>query len=489
MSSDPVDEQNALTNLTRSLVDVEAAWKARLPYIEPGEEQRRYDTVFRTTWATFRQQTKDLLALVQDDHQTDAPASFHNESRHIYKVLQDFMAWDQEYNQGNGLAAGAASRAVYTSTWWLLIGGAPVAVGLAAAIALGLIRHISNPLSAMTAAMRRLADRDMTVTVPSLGRGDEIGSMAGAVQVFKDNMVEADRLMSEQEADRLKRLKRSTRIDTLVSAFERQVGSTVSVLTSASTQMEATASSMTGKAAQTDRQATAVTQAAHDSSHGVQTVAAASEQLASSITEINRQVASSSTITGKAVGSVRRTDGTVQALAESAARIGDVVNLITSIANQTNLLALNATIEAARAGEAGKGFAVVASEVKSLAQQTARATNEIAAQIAQVQQATNDAVDAIREIGGLIEEVGAITTSIAAAVEQQGAATAEIARNVQQTAVSTQTVTANIAGVSRAANDTGTAAGQVLSAAGDLSRQAERLSAEVGSFITEVRSA
>jgi len=253
--------------------------------------------------------------------------------------------------------------------------------------------------------------------------------------------------------------------------------------------MEATASSMKENAEQTDRQAIAVARAADESSGGVQTVAAASEQLASSITEINRQVASSSSLTTRAVDSVRRTDHTVRALSESASRIGDVVNLITSIASQTNLLALNATIEAARAGDAGKGFAVVASEVKSLAQQTARATDDIAAQIGQVQQASQGAVEAIREIGGLIEEVGAITTSIAAAVEEQGAATSEIARNVQQTAASTRVVTSNISGVSRAANDTGAAASQVLSAAGDLSRQAETLSLEVNKFIDQVRSA
>jgi methyl-accepting chemotaxis protein len=251
--------------------------------------------------------------------------------------------------------------------------------------------------------------------------------------------------------------------------------------------MEATARSMTGSATQTDRQAGTVARAAEESSLGVQTVAAASEQLASSINEINRQVAASSTLTSRVVSSVRQSDDTVRALSESAGRIGQVVELINTIASQTNLLALNATIEAARAGDAGKGFAVVASEVKSLAQQTARATSEIGSQIAHVQQATGSAVEAMREIATLIEEVSAITGSIAAAVEQQGAATAEIARNVQNTAVSTRTVTSNIAGVSQAANDTGAAASQVLGAAGDLSRQAETLSNKVGRFIASVR--
>nr|WP_321986070.1 HAMP domain-containing methyl-accepting chemotaxis protein [uncultured Lichenicoccus sp.] len=341
----------------------------------------------------------------------------------------------------------------------------------------------------MTEAMRRLADRDSSTEVPSIGRADEIGRMAAAVQVFKDNMIKADAAALEQEGAREGTALRTTRMESLVGDFERQIGGTVAALAAASTEMEATARSMSGNAAQTDRQATAVAQAAQSSDAGVQTVAAASEELASSITEINRQVSASAMLTGKVVQSIRQTDTTVRALAESAARIGQVVDLINNIASQTNLLALNATIEAARAGDAGKGFAVVASEVKSLAQQTAKATGDIGGQIAEVQQATQGAVEAIKEIAILIEEVGAITTSIAAAVEQQGAATGEIARNVQETAVSTRTVTDNIAGVSRAANETGASAGQVLDAAGGLSRQAETLSSEVSSFLASVRAA
>jgi methyl-accepting chemotaxis protein len=488
-SNETVERAMGMKTLEAAVAEANAARQAYDADIDPGKEREGYTTTFDRVWPVFEADVRQTVKLTDDHQLVEATTQFRGKSEADYHALMNFMRWDLNYNQVQGFAAGAVSQNVYVSTWWVVFGALLAAVCLSMITALALIRHISRPISEMTAAMRRLAAKDLSVVVPSVGRGDEIGAMAGAVQVFKESMVEAERLGVEQAEQQAVRQKRSQAIETLVTDFERQIGNTVSVLASASTEMEATASSMTGSAEQTDRQAIEVARAAQDSSAAVQTVAAASEQLASSITEINRQVASSASMTGKAVGSVRRTDDTVRALAESAVRIGDVVALITSIASQTNLLALNATIEAARAGDAGKGFAVVASEVKSLAQQTARATDEIATQIAQVQQASNGAVEAIREIGGLIEEVGAITTSIAAAVEQQGAATAEIARNVQQTAASTQTVTVNIAGVSRAANDTGAAASQVLGAAGDLSRQAERLSTEVDSFIAKVRVA
>lgn len=272
-------------------------------------------------------------------------------------------------------------------------------------------------------------------------------------------------------------------------AFETKVGALVSMLSSGATQLQATAQSMSATATQTNQQATTVAAAAEEASAGVRTVAAAAEELTASIHEISRQVAHSAEITGKAVEGARRTDTIVRALADGAQRIGDVVELITDIAAQTNLLALNATIEAARAGDAGKGFAVVASEVKSLAGQTAKATEKIGTQIRQIQDATNEAVQAIQLISVTIEKANVIASNIAAAVEEQGAATAEIARNVQQTAASTQEVTATIAGVSDAANDTGAAAGQVLGAASDLSQQAEQLTNEVNAFVAGVRAA
>jgi methyl-accepting chemotaxis protein len=271
--------------------------------------------------------------------------------------------------------------------------------------------------------------------------------------------------------------------------FEAKVSGLVATLSSGATALQATARSMTVTATQTHQRAMTVAGAAEEASVGVQTVAAAAEELTASIHEISRQVAQSAHITGRAVDDARRTDTIVRTLADSANKIGDVVQLISGIAAQTNLLALNATIEAARAGDAGRGFAVVASEVKNLATQTAKATGDIGAQITHIQAATEEAVRAIKAISATIDEVNVISSNIAAAIEQQGAATAEIARTVQQTSASTQEVTATIAGVSQAANDTGAAAAEVLSAADDLSRQAGQVIAEVGDFVSGVRAA
>jgi methyl-accepting chemotaxis protein len=274
-----------------------------------------------------------------------------------------------------------------------------------------------------------------------------------------------------------------------VSSFEARIGGLASNLAGASRQLESLAQNMTASVEATTSQSSTVAHAAEAAGAGVSTVAAAAEELTASIGEIGRQVTQSARMTDRAVGEARHTDGIVRALAEGAGKIGQVVDLITSIAGQTNLLALNATIEAARAGEAGRGFAVVASEVKSLAQQTGRATEEIGAQIGQVQTATNQAVDAIRAITGIIEEVAGIATSIAAAVEEQSAATAEIARNVQQMSGNTQMVTSNIAEVGRAVNETGSVAHDVLTAAGELSRQSGALTTEVSNFANEMRAA
>jgi methyl-accepting chemotaxis protein len=279
------------------------------------------------------------------------------------------------------------------------------------------------------------------------------------------------------------------KLQQLGSKFEASVGQLVRLMAAGSTQLKTTAQSMAATATKTNHQAATVAAAAEEASAGVATVAAAAEELTASIGEISRQVSQSAKITGQAVANAQRTNVIVEALAEGANKIGDVVALITNIAGQTNLLALNATIEAARAGDAGKGFAVVASEVKSLANQTAKATEEIAAQITQIQSATKEAVDAIRGITGPIEEVGLIAVTIAAAVEEQSAATAEIARNVQQTAQSAQEVTVNISSVNQAATATGTAAGQVSTAASDLSSQAEQLATDVSRFITDVQAA
>jgi methyl-accepting chemotaxis protein len=285
------------------------------------------------------------------------------------------------------------------------------------------------------------------------------------------------------------KIKAQQKLNNLAQDFEKSVGQMVSHLAAGSGRLETTARSMTGSANQTNAQATRVATAAEQASTGVQAVAAAAEELSASVAEISRQVAQSSRVTNQAVDDARRTDTIVRELADGAERIGQIVGLISTIASQTNLLALNATIEAARAGDAGKGFAVVASEVKSLASQTAKATEEIGAQIGHIQSATREAVSAIQQITRTIGEVNDIAGTIATAVEEQGAATAEIARNVQETAAAAQEVTSNISGVSVAANETGSAANDVLSAAGDVTSQTGKLSSQVNHFLAEVRTA
>jgi len=346
---------------------------------------------------------------------------------------------------------------------------------------------IAAPIKAMAAAMGQLRQHNLAVTIPGTDRRDEIGEMASAVEVFRDALVEADRLHAQREAEHVAREDRARAMELLTTDFDHSVSGALNVVSDAAEEMDATAQAMATNAELTDRQATAVAAAAEDASSSVATVATAAEELSASISEIARQVTQSSQASQLASDEARHTNAIVQGLAESSAKIGDVVNLINDIAGQTNLLALNATIEAARAGEAGKGFAVVAGEVKALATQTGRATEEISAQINAVQSATRNAVGAIATIVGRIEDINHIASAIAAAVEEQSAATAEIARNIELAAMGTRQVSENVGGVSSTAAETGSAAGQVLSAAHSLARQATKLKSEVGSFLNSVR--
>ena len=367
---------------------------------------------------------------------------------------------------------------------------AGIAIALGIALAWLITRSITNPVRGMTASMQRLAEGDTSVEVPGRNRGDEIGSMAATVEVFKQNRIEADRLKGEQEEmKRQAEIEKKQTLAKLADGFEASVGGVVKAVGSAAGQLETSAQQMSATAEETTKQAGAVAAASEQATANVQTVAAAAEELSSSIEEIGRQVGQSSKIAANAVSEAARANQMVQGLVSASQKIGDVVALITDIADQTNLLALNATIEAARAGDAGKGFAVVAAEVKNLATQTAKATEDIGTQITSVQGATKDAVLAIEGIGKTIAEISEIAAAIAAAVEEQSAATQEIARNVDQAAHGTKDVSTNITGVNQAANDTGVSAGQVLHSARDLSTQSGSLNDLVRKFLIEVKAA
>jgi methyl-accepting chemotaxis protein len=349
--------------------------------------------------------------------------------------------------------------------------------------------NILRRIGSLQRSMQLLSDGDLESEIYFSSQRDEIASMANTLQIFRESMIEARALSADQDKDRIAKAERASRMEARILEFEAAVRTALDSLQGAANSMQMTAQSMSLTADQSSALVSAVASAAEETSMNVQTVSSGTEQLTSSISEIGRQVVASAQIARKAVEEAGATDATMQGLAENAGRISVVVDLIQVIASQTNLLALNATIEAARAGEAGRGFAVVASEVKSLANQTAKATDEIRSQIANMQQVTTSAVGAIRNIGHTIGEINEVTTTIAAAVEQQGAATREIARNIQHAAGGTSEVSSNIVGVSSASAKAGSAAGEVLSASSALRREADVLRSEIDAFLANIRAA
>ena len=481
------DRQERLLN--ESLQLFEQTWRLYEPTVTSAEEKALV-AGFKGPWNSYLESSRQLVDMARKNQTEAATTLYMGKLRDDFTHLRSALEKDLAWNVAQGKAEADRGAAVYVSSrMWIL---ATIALAAMLCIAMGtmIVSGVARPITAMTEAMRKLAGGDMSAPIPGVERKDEIGKMASTVLVFKDNAVETERLRAEQaEAERLAAERRKRDMHDLANSFEGAIGQIIETVSSASTELEASASTLTSTAERTQQRTTTVAAASEQATANVQSVASATEELSSSVTEISRQVQESARMANEAVDQARKTNDRVSELSKAAARIGDVVELINTIAGQTNLLALNATTEAARAGEAGRGFAEVASEVKALAEQTARATGEIGQQIAGIQSATQESVGAIKEISGTIERLSEISSTIAAAVEEQGAATQEISRNIQQAAQGTHEVSSNITDVQRGASETGSASSQVLSAAQSLSQDSNRLKLEVGRFLNTVRAA
>ncbi|WP_315741672.1 MULTISPECIES: methyl-accepting chemotaxis protein [unclassified Bradyrhizobium] len=407
----------------------------------------------------------------------------------IARAADNYFVQDIQLNDKGAEQATQAAAEGYARAFWLvlMIIGAAMIAGIA--VGISLVRSVSQGIASIITPMQALGAGDLSAEVPHRGETTEIGAMADTLQVFKEALI-AKKAADEAAAhDSEAKIERGRRVDNITRQFEATIGDIVNTVSSASTELEHSAASLSSTANRSQQISTMVAAASEEASTNVQSVASATEELSSSITEISRQVQDSARMALEAVEQARMTNDRVGELTKAAARIGDVVELINTIAGQTNLLALNATIEAARAGEAGKGFAVVATEVKALAEQTARATDEIGQQVSGIQAATQESVGAIKAISGTIEKLSEISSAIAAAVEEQGAATQEISRNVQQAAQGTELVSSNVVDVQRGATETGSASSQVLGAAKSLAQDSDRLKREVAQFLQSVRAA
>jgi methyl-accepting chemotaxis protein len=459
--------------------------------ISSPQERAIYDG-WAATWDDYMKAAETMLAWSRKNSGAvphDANEVFARTVAALATKSDELLAKDIDYNNRGAEAETSSAASGYASALLIVIGIILAVVVSGVAVGYFLVRDLSRGIASIVRPMQALGGGELAVEVPHRGEKTEIGAMADVLQVFKEALIAKQAADEAASRDAEAKIERGRRVDGLTRDFEATIGGIVETVSSASTQIEASAGTLTATADRGQELTTMVAAASEEASTNVQSVASATEELSSSVNEISRQVQQSARMANEAVDQARQTNDRVGELSKAAARIGDVVELINTIAGQTNLLALNATIEAARAGEAGRGFAVVASEVKALAEQTAKATGEIGQQVSGIQAATQESVNSIREISGTIEKLSEISATIAAAVEQQGAATQEISRNVQQAAQGTQQVSSNIVDVQRGAIETGSASAHVLSAAQSLSGESSRLTREVGKFLESVRAA
>ncbi|NEV02272.1 methyl-accepting chemotaxis protein, partial [Bradyrhizobium uaiense] len=492
MLSETLEEKLAAEKTLASVVEMNTKARAKYePMIANSEERVLYQQ-WSDTWDKYRKGTEEVMAISRKEVGKLPHEAHELNTKVVNKIgleADEILNKDIELNNVGAGKAAQEAASNYGSALMMVAAILGIAILISVGVSLYTVRDISAGIASIVSPMQALGRGDLTAQVPHQGEKTEIGAMADALQVFKEALVAKRAADEAAAADAEAKIERGRRVDTITRNFEQMIGEIVQTVSSASTQLEASASTLSSTARRSQELTTSVAAASEEASTNVQSVASATEELSSSVTEISRQVQESARMAGDAVGQARTTNDRVSELSKAAARIGDVVELINTIAGQTNLLALNATIEAARAGEAGRGFAVVASEVKALAEQTAKATGEIGQQIAGIQTATQESVGAIKEISSTIEKLSEISSTIAAAVEEQGAATQEISRNVQQAAQGTQQVSANITDVQHGANETGSASSQVLSAAQSLSGDSNRLKLEVGKFLEAVRAA